>query len=125
MSDEEIISTLIKGRERCRQLVQLYQQVRNSDEEEATLKQVHVKLFNKANRLLSQVLGFIQNLPEKPTAIVRNPEKKKDADRILREMGDLLARAMVAEKETREHSSRPHHNMNTPFRNPYSLLSSL
>lgn len=102
MSDEEILSTLVKGRERCRQLVQFYHNVRAASALDGTPPAIEDISLETANRILNQVLTYLHSLPRKPSALIQNISKRKDAERLLREIGDLLESAMVAEREIRE-----------------------
>jgi hypothetical protein len=102
MSDEEILSTLVKGRERCRQLVQFYHNVRAASAPDGTLPRLNDISLETANRILAQVLAHLRSLPKKPSEFVQNGAKRLDAERLLREIGDLIEKAMVAEREMRE-----------------------
>jgi hypothetical protein len=102
MSDEEIISTLVKGRERCRQLVQFYHNVRAASAPDGKPPCLDEISLETANRILAQVLTHLHSLPRKPSEIMRNSVKRQDAERLLREIGDLIENAMVAERELRE-----------------------
>lgn len=102
MSDEEILSTLVKGRERCRQLVQFYHNVRAASAPDGTPPAIEDISLATASRILNQVLMHLHSLPRKPSALVQSVSKRQDAERLLREIGDLLESAMVAEREIRE-----------------------
>jgi hypothetical protein len=102
MSDEEIISTLVKGRERCRQLVQFYRNIRAASPPDGRPPCLDGISLETANRILAQVLTYLHSLPRKPSEIIRNSAKRQDAERLLREIGDLIENAMVAERELRE-----------------------
>jgi hypothetical protein len=102
MNDEEIISTLVKGRERCRQLVQFYHNVRAASEPDGKPLCLDGVSLETANRILAQVLTHLHALPRKPSEIIRSNDKRRDAERLLREIGDLIENAMVAERELRE-----------------------
>ena len=102
MSDEEIISTLVKGRERCRQLVQFYHNVRAASAPDGRPPRMDGISLETANRILAQVLAHLHSLPRKPSEFIRNSAKRQDAERLLREIGDLIENAMVSERELRE-----------------------
>ena len=100
MSDQEIISALVKERERCRQLLQLYQTLRISSGTCGAAMPDNETL-QTANRILTQVLSHIRSLPRKPAGSISTEDGRQDAERLLREISDLLERAIVAERETR------------------------
>lgn len=102
MSDEEILATLVKGRERCRQLVQFYHNIRAASAPDGTPPDLSGISLETASRILSQVLAHLHSLPQKPSELIRNSAKRQDAERLLREIGDLIESAMVAEREMRE-----------------------
>lgn len=102
MSDQDILASLVKERERCRQLVQVYQGIWSAgDSDKAAATPNHDALLS-ANRILTQVLQHLRALPEKPANLLASETDRQDARRLLREIGDLLERAIVAERETRE-----------------------
>ncbi|HBA84864.1 MAG TPA: hypothetical protein DCZ95_12290 [Verrucomicrobia bacterium] len=102
MSDQEIIAVLVKERERCRQLVQLYQSLRAARDQGAL---PDPEVLQTANRILTQVLTHIRDLPRKPSTSLDTEDNRQEARRLLREIGDLLERAIVAERETRERAT--------------------
>ena len=99
MSEQEILAVLVKERERCRQLVQLYQSLRV---ERGGLGTPDPEALRTANRILTQVLGHIRDLPRKPASMLQAEADRQQAERLLREIGDLLERAIVAERESRQ-----------------------
>jgi hypothetical protein len=103
MSDQEIIAVLIKERERCRQLVQLYQSLRTDSGSGTPDKEA----LQTANRILTQVLSHIRDLPQKPASSLGTEDNRQEARRLLREISDLLERAIIAERETRERKPAP------------------
>ncbi len=98
VSDQEVIAVLVKERERCRQLVQLYQTIRQA----LTPHGPDSESLDVANRILTHVLGQLHGLPRKPVDALSEEDARQDARRLLREIGDLLERAIVAEREVRE-----------------------
>lgn len=104
MSDQEIIAALVKGRERCRQLVQFYGRLHAAIQEDESAAPGRESL-ETANRILTQVLLFLRSLPRKPSREIADGVAREDAERLLREIGDLLECAMVAERELRNRVS--------------------
>ena len=104
MNDEEIIASLVKGRERCRQIVQLYQNLRGCGAEGRPVDPVELE---RANGIMTQMLGYLHALPHKPSRTMTNPAAREHAEQLLREVGDLLETAIVAERELRDQMSRP------------------
>ena len=102
MSDQDILASLVKERENCRQLVQVYQGIWAKTGESNGLSEPPRDALISANRILTQVLMRLRSLPEKPVHQLVSENDREDARRLLREIGDLLERAMVAERETRE-----------------------
>ncbi|MFH0880986.1 MAG: hypothetical protein V2A34_14825 [Lentisphaerota bacterium] len=102
MSDQDIIASLVKERERCRQLVQLYQEMWASPDDGAASTTPDPMALQTANRILTQVLSHLRSLPEKPANLLTAETDRQEARHLLREIGDLLERAIVAERETRE-----------------------
>jgi hypothetical protein len=102
MKDEEVIAALVKGRERCRQIVQLYQNLREASE----TRSVRSNDLATANRIMSQMLEYLHSLPRKPSQQMTSPSLRGEAERLLREIGDLLECAIVAERNLREQAGR-------------------
>ena len=101
MSDQDILASLVKERENCRQLVQVYQGMWAGEDAGEICEPPRDALLS-ANRILTQVLQRLRSLPEKPVHQLASEADREDARRLLRDIGDLLERAMVAERETRE-----------------------
>jgi hypothetical protein len=104
MSNEEIIAQLVKGRERCRQLVQFYQKLHAGAAGDPAAPPDKESL-EMADRILTQVLAHLHSLPRKPSEQIADATERENAGRLLREIGDLIECAMVAERELRERAA--------------------
>lgn len=105
MSDQDVIATLVKERERCRQLVNLYQQMRATPG--GGPRGAPQGTLEIADRILTQVLDHLRDLPRKPADDLESESGREEARRLLQEIGDLLERAMIAERECRAGSVPP------------------
>lgn len=101
MNRDEIISTMVKSRECCRQIVQLYDSVR---EEGNMTKGTIVARRNslaRANGALSQMLLQMKRLPDKPANCVDSEEDRQYILSLFSEISELLEKAMILEREVR------------------------
>ena len=103
MSDQDILAVLVKERERCRQLAQLYQAMRTQAGSSAPDRET----LRTASRILTEVVKHLRELPRKPASELSTEPAREEARRLLREIGDLLERVMIAERETRERPPAP------------------
>lgn len=106
MNDREVIAILVKQRERCRQLVQLYQVLRLHPAGGGS-PALDREALTAANRILTQVLSHLRELPAKPAASMEADSDRQNAALLLREIGDLLERAIVADREIRQAAPIP------------------
>ncbi len=100
MTDEVLVGQLVKSRERCRQLVQLYQ---GAYDEFMNLGVLSVSM-EKAVMMVSHLLAHLRAISGGGLRQVQSPEQRKEAEALLEETGDLLQRVMVIERELRESS---------------------
>ncbi|MBI3985902.1 MAG: hypothetical protein HY343_03205 [Lentisphaerae bacterium] len=102
MSDEDIISALVKGRERFRQLLQLYQQQRAAPGEVRPAgKGPAVGVLKESENLLTVALAHLKSLPEKPSQACAQSDNRQYAAQLLKEIGELLERVVVMDREMR------------------------
>lgn len=92
---------MVKGRERCRQLVQFYQRMRAAQATARETPPIDQPSLQEADRILTSALALLRSLPEKPVESCRDPENKAYAKRLLCEVGDLLESALIMDKEIR------------------------
>ena len=102
MSDQEIIAMLVKQRERCRKLLQLYQKLSSTAMISGRGISVDNEDLQTANRVLNEVLMHIKFIPAKPMDTLVSHAEREHAQRLLEETGDLLERVMIMEREIRE-----------------------
>lgn len=97
-NDEVIVGQLVKSRERCRQLVQLYQRAYRDFECEG----IAGLPLDKACSAVTQLLAHLRAFPGAPARQVQSPALRRNAEQILLETSDLLEGALVIERELRE-----------------------
>lgn len=103
MSDEDIISALVKGRERFRRLVQVYKTERAETGKD---DMPGINTLHEADTVLASALAHLNALPEKPSEACCDAETKAYAGQLLREIGDLLETIMIMDRELRGSFSR-------------------
>lgn len=103
MSDKDIISALVKGREAFRRLVQVYKAERTGSGQANT---PGINTLHEADTVLASALTHLHALPEKPSEACSDAESKAYAGRLLREIGDLLETIMIMDRELRGSFSR-------------------
>jgi hypothetical protein len=108
MSDQEIIATLVKGRDRCRKLIQLYRNLHLNQKDETTKSSYNINSMNTISVLLSQMLECLHSLPEKPSLKITSEPDKVQAEKIMQEIHDLIEGVIVAEREIRENYLKQH-----------------
>jgi hypothetical protein len=97
-NDEAIVSQLVKSRERCRQLVQLYQGAHEVLEDAGTVR----PFLEKAHLVASQLLSHLRAFSGAPERHVHSAAMRSDAKQILMETGDLIEKVLAIEREFRE-----------------------
>ncbi len=102
MSEQEIIATLIKGRDRCRKLIQLYRNLHLNEDANGAKKSYDLTSMNTISVLLSQMLECLRSLPPKPSLKITSMPDKIQAEKIMQEIHDLIEGVIVAEREIRE-----------------------
>ena len=100
MSDDQIISCMVKGRECCRQLVLAYEKGR------ARGVAPDIGELADADRTVTRMLSHLQEIPAHLGEHISEGEKKEYAARLMAEVSELLQRAMILEREVREGASR-------------------
>lgn len=102
METNSVIGAMIKGRECCRQVVRAYEQTR--DARYATNPDVRpdVNSLKRVDNAASRLLGHLKNLPENPQSRVTRDSDKKYATQLLGEIGQLLEKAIIMEREMRQ-----------------------
>lgn len=101
MNRDEIVATMVKARECCRQIVQLYEAVRDDGNMTKGGLVARRGSLAKANAALSQMLLQMKRLPEKPAACVSLDEDKQYVAGLFAEISELLEKAMILEREVR------------------------
>lgn len=97
-NDEAIFSQLVKSRERCRQLVQLYR----GAYEDFECSGVMSLPLGKACAFATQMLTHLRAFPGTPVKQVKAAALRMDAEKVLTETSDLLQGLLVVERELRE-----------------------
>ncbi|MEI6808158.1 MAG: hypothetical protein WCN95_05500 [bacterium] len=97
-NDEAIVSQLVKSRERCRQLVQLYRGAYEDFECRGVMSLPLAKAFTAATQLVAHLRAF----PGVPVSQVKTAALRMDAEKVLMETSDLLQGLLVIERELRE-----------------------
>ena len=76
MSDEQIIASMVKGRESCRQLVRAFETAR-SDKCSGDGANDNVSLLDTADKALERMLNHFKELPDKVGDTVRDVKKRE------------------------------------------------
>lgn len=103
MSDQDIIALLVKGRERFRQIIEIYRKERS---EHVRLKKTgpyapDLRTLREIERILAAAMSFLGALPEKPSQACAVGDSRQYVEQLLREIGDLLESVMVLDREMR------------------------
>lgn len=101
MTDQEIIGLMVKGRECCRRVLLAYEKVWDSGGSSSDGSVESLKLLAGADLAAAQMLMHLDHLPEKPSEHIANDDQKVYADRVMGEIGMLLEKTMVLEREVR------------------------
>ncbi len=104
MKTEDIISTLVKCRERCRQLMRLFRRI-ITELEQTGADQPDPELMKKADFILTQLLLQVRDLPPKPSHTIADHDRSREAERLLSEIGELMESTLVIEREVRGRQS--------------------
>lgn len=110
MSDQEIISALVKGRERFRKIVNIYRDERDRHAASAPAFvsgcNPDVAALRSIDGVLASALAVLNALPQKPVDACADEENRRYAAVLLKEIGDLLDAIMVLDREMRAVCSR-------------------
>jgi hypothetical protein len=101
MNREEIISAMVKSRECCRQIVQLYESVREDGDMTKGSLTARRNSLDRANASLSQMLLQMKKLPDKPVNCFTLEDDKRYVSSLFSEISELLEKAMILEREVR------------------------
>jgi hypothetical protein len=98
-TEQERIHEMVKGRECCRRLVHSYEMARTEQRGPAA-SGVPVTSLQKMDATADRMLGHLSSLAEDSKEEMSD-SSRQHADRLLEEMGALLERAMILERELR------------------------
>jgi len=101
MNRDEIISVMVKSRESCRQIVQLYESARENENVVVGTTMIKQNSLNRANNILSQMLLQMKHLPSKPADCVGREEDRQYILSLFSEISELIEKAMILEREVR------------------------
>lgn len=101
MNRDEIISIMVKSRESCRQIVQLYEAAREHDDAAGGAEMARQHSLTRANSILSQMLLQMKRLPAKPADSVGREEDRQYIISLFAEISELIEKAMILEREVR------------------------
>jgi hypothetical protein len=105
MDTRDIISSMVKGRECCRKLVQSYESER-SRRQLAPGTGTDVGMLRSAESTASQMLQHLSQLPAKPCDTMLSDEARRYTSKLLGDIRDLLEKAIMLEREMR--ATAPH-----------------
>jgi hypothetical protein len=98
-TEQERIHEMVKGRECCRRLVSSYETARAQQRGHAE-SGMQVSSLQKMDATADRMLGHLAGLAVNATDEMSD-SSRRHAERLLVEMGDLLERAMILERELR------------------------
>ena len=101
MSEDEILASMVKGRECCRQMIQAYELVRTGNGSTAKPLLFDSTFLTSANRAVSQMLMHLKKIPQKMGEAMSSDFNRKYASRLLVETEDMLGKAVMLEREMR------------------------
>ena len=103
MSDQDIIALLVKGRERFRQIIEIYRKERSEHERLSKPGPYapSVRTLREIDRILAAAMSFLGALPEKPSQACSIDDSRQYVEQLLREIGDLLESVMILDREMR------------------------
>ena len=97
MSEEDVIAAMVKGRECCRQLLKAYETVHTGGNGGSP----DIEMLTMADRTVTRMMTCISNLPSGVAGAIVDESRRQYVARLLKEMGVLLERLMVLEREVR------------------------
>ena len=101
MNRDEIIATMVKGRECCRQVLQLYEAVRDEGRMTKGSLMARRSYFARANASLGLMLEQMRLMPARPIRCLVLEEDRRYAANLFGEMSGLLEKVMILEREVR------------------------
>jgi hypothetical protein len=101
MNSSDIMSSMIKGRECCRRLVQTYEQARGQPQAAPSAGSANLNLLRTAETAATQMLSHLSRLPQNPCAGMTDEEAKRHTSQVLGDIRGLLEKAIMLEREMR------------------------
>jgi len=101
MSDDEMIATMVKGRELCRQLVRTYESAYAEAEAADMNEPERLEGLTRADRTATRMLACLRQLPGRPTELLADDSRRRYVSRLMAEITVLLDRVMILEREVR------------------------
>ncbi len=99
--EEKILASMVKSRECCRQAGKALAVARAAAEQSGEAGG-NVEQMAVADRAITQMLSHLQKVPLKMADAMGSNESKEYAARLLLEISELLEKAMIMERETRD-----------------------
>jgi hypothetical protein len=99
-SDEEIIASMVKSRECCRRAGKALQEARARAVAGEGLSGIDT--VAEANDAITRMLSHLKKVPPKMSSSMSSDSSRAYAARLLLEISELLEKAMIMERETRE-----------------------
>jgi capsular polysaccharide biosynthesis protein len=100
MTEQQIIESMVKGRESCRKVIQTFQIIRSKSND--MKEPVDSQLLLSANRAASQMLNYVSELSSEINNVIKSDENRQYASRLITEIRQMLERAMILEREMRD-----------------------
>ena len=100
MSEEDVIAAMVKGRECCRQLIKAYERV-HTGEDAGNSGAADIEMLTTADRTVTRMMACLGDIPAGVAGGIADESRRQYVARLLKEMGLLLERLMVLEREVR------------------------
>ncbi len=100
-SDEDILASMVKSRECCRQAGKALEAARAAAGRDSETMG-NLDLVSSADKAITQMLSHLENVPAKMGSAMSSESSRKYAARLLLEISELLEKAMIMERETRD-----------------------
>ena len=101
MDTADIISSMVKGRECCRRLVQTYETARRQSLSSRSPGPGDLRMLETAETAATQMLSHLSHLPANPCEAMPTEEARRHTSQVLGDIRSLLEKAIMLEREMR------------------------
>lgn len=98
--EDEILAEMVKSRECCRKAAKAFENIRG----EMAARNIHgsdTRYLVAANRAATQMLSHLCRIPAGIESAMRSDDGRKYAARLVAEIGGILEKTMIMEREIR------------------------